>query len=160
MDNKDKDLGFSDFLVTKYGYEDDYIEYRRKRLKNGAMHEAVEEIDEAEVDEVLSVAQRMKASQRMKKMAKRIQMGKKRAMRRAASTEVLTKRAKRQARNQMAQKLARGQSKSELSPGRRAEIEKRLDKMKPRLDKMAKRLVPQMRKLDRERRSGASKKED
>ena len=31
MDEKDKTLDFEDFLVTKYGYDDDYIEYRRKR---------------------------------------------------------------------------------------------------------------------------------
>ena len=156
MDDKFKELGFSDFLVTKYGYDDDYIEYRRKRLKNGAMHEEVD----GEVDEALSRTARMKASQRMKRMSKRIQRAKQRALKRAPTMDVIQKRAQKQARTQMLKKWTRGQDKGELSMGRRAELEKRLKKAKPKVDRLAKKLVPQIRKQDRERRAGAGKKED
>ena len=86
MDDKYKKLDFADFITVDHAQmNDDLIAYRRKRLKNGAMHE--------EVDEALTHSQRMKASQRMKKMSRRIQMAKKRAMKRAPSMDVLKKRA-------------------------------------------------------------------
>ena len=130
MDKEDKDLGFSDFLERK----DD-------------------------LDEVLSRAQRIKAGQRMKRMSKRIAMAKKRAMKRAPTMDVLKKRANKQARNQMIKKWTRGQDRGEISMARRAELEKRLKKAKSKIDRNALRMLPQLRKLDRERRSG-KKKED
>ena len=51
----------------------------------------------------------------------------------------------------------KGVPKSERSIERRAELEKRLKKMKGRVDKMAKKLIPTIRKQDRERRSGGNK---
>ena len=130
MDEKDKDLGFSDYLERK----DD-------------------------LDEVLSRAQRIKAGQRMKRLSKRIAMAKKRALKRAPTMDVLKKRANKQARNQMIKKWTRGQDKGEISMARRAELEKRLKKAKSKIDRNALRMLPQLRKLDRERRSG-KKKED
>jgi len=155
MDDKYKNLDFKDFITVDYAQmNDDLIAYRRKRLKNGAMHEEVEETDEA-----LTQSQRIKASQRMKKMSRRIQMAKKRAMKRAPSMDVLKKRANKQARSDLLKKWTRGQDKSDLSFGRRSELEKKLKKAKGKIDRNAKRLVPQMRKKDQERRSGASKKD-
>lgn len=155
MDDKYKKLGFKDFVTVDYAQmEDDLIAYRRKRLKNGAMHEEVEETDEA-----MTQSQRIKASQRMKKMSRRIQVAKKRALKRAPSMDVLKRRANKQARNDLVKKWTRGQSKSELSFGRRSELEKKLKKAKGKIDRNAKKLVPQMRKKDRERRAGASKKD-
>ena len=89
----------------------------------------------------------------MKRMSKRIQVAKKRAMKRAPTMDVLQKRAQKTARTQMIKKWSRGQDKSDMSPGRRGEMEKRLKKSKGKIDRMAKRLVPQLRKVDRERRS-------
>jgi hypothetical protein len=117
--------------------------------------------EEVEVDEELSRVQRMKASQRMKRYSKKIARAKERALRRAPSMDVLQKRAKKQARNQMIKKWTRGQDKSDLAVGRKSELEKRLKKMAPKLDRLAKRMMPQLRKADRERRSGAgSSKKD
>ena len=113
-----------------------------------------------QLDEVMSRTARLKASQRMKRMSKRIQMAKKRALKRAPSTDVLQKRAQKQARDQMYKKWTRGTPKGELSISRRAELEKRLKKAKPKVDRMAKRLVPQIRKQDRERRAGMAQKKD
>ena len=154
MEDKNKTLDFEDFLVTKYGYDDDYTEHRRKKLKNGAMHEETE--SEEELDEVLSRQQRLKASQRMKRMGKRIAMARKRALRRAPTMDVLTKRAEKQAKNQLVQKWTRGQKKSDLSIGRRTEIEKRLKKSKTKWQRNAKRMLPDLRKKDRDRRAGQS----
>ena len=151
MDDNKKDLGFRDFLSVDYTQDgDDYISYQAQKRHRGVVGEEVEE-----VDEVMSRVQRMKASQRMKRYSKKIARAKERALKRAPSTDVLQKRAKKQARNQMIKKWTRGQDKSELAVGRKAELEKRLKKMAPKLDRLAKRMMPQLRKMDRERRSGA-----
>ena len=156
MDDKIKNLSFSDFVTVDYAQlGDELAAYRRKRLKNGAMHEQVED---EEVDEALTHSQRIKTSQRMKRMSKRIQIAKKRAMKKAPTMDVLKKRAKKQAKNQMIAKWTRGADKGDLSFGRRAELEKKLKKMDSKIDKMARRKMPELRKLDRQRRASMGAK--
>lgn len=156
MDDNFKKLDFKDFITVDHAQmNDSLIAYRRKRLKNGAMHEESEQ-----VDEVLSNAQRIKAGQRMKRMSKRIQMAKKRAMRRAPSMDVLKKRAQKQARSDMLKKMSKDTSKSDMSMGQRAAFEKRLKTKKSAIDRMAKKLIPTMRAKDKERRSNAQKGDD
>ena len=132
----------------------------KTKVRMQPAHHGADQKESVEVDEALSVSQRRKASQRMKRMSKRIQVAKKRALKRAPTADVLQKRAQKQAKNQMIKKWSRGMDKSDMSPARKAEMEKKLKKAKPRIDRMAKKLVPQLRKMDRERRSGAGKKED
>ena len=164
MDDKFKNLGFRDFVTVDYTMtKDDYLAYQAQKRRRGHYDTWGDDYTPEEgeqLDEVLSVSQRRKASQRMKRMSKRIQVAKKRALKRAPSQDVLKKRAQKQAKSQMIKKWSRGMDKSEMSPARKAEMEKKLKKMKPRLDRMAQKMVPQLRKLDRERRSGTSKKED
>ena len=153
MDDNFKKLDFKDFITVDYAQmNDDLIAYRRKRLKNGAMHEETEELDE-----VLSNQQRVKKSQQMKRMSKRIQMAKKRAMRRAPSMDVLKKRAKKQARTDMLKKLSKGVNKSDLSMGQRAAFEKRLKAKEKAIERNAKKLIPSMRQKDKDRRAAARK---
>jgi len=140
------------FKINKPGIEKS-INKELSRLGGGyQLGESVEK-----VDEVMDRTARIKASQRMKRMSKRIQMAKKRALKRAPSSDVVKSRAQRQARNQMMTKYTKGVPKSDLSIARRAELEKRLKKQKGRVDKMAKKLIPTIRKQDRERRSGGNK---
>jgi len=117
--------------------------------------ESVEQTDEA-----YTVAQRIKAKQRMKKMSKRIQMAKKRAMKRAPSTEKLKLRARKQAKGALVSKWMRGKQKGELSFAQRQNIEKRLKSASGRIDTMSKKLLPDVRKQDRERRSNAKNKSE
>ena len=157
-DDKKKTLSFSDFVTVDYtGTGDEYLAYQAQKRRRGHFDTYGESV---ETDEALSHSQRMKASQRMRKMSKRIQMAKKRALKRAPSMDVLKKRAHRQARNDLLKKWTRGQSKGDLSFGRRAELEKRLKKSDAKIKRSAQRLLPQMRKKDRERRAGAGKKDD
>ena len=157
MDDKFKNLSFKDFVTVDYAQLDDELAaYRRKRLKNGAMHESVEE----DVDEALSHAQRIKKSQQMKRMSKRIQIAKKRAMKRAPTMDVLKKRATKQARTAMIKKWTRGADKSDLSFSRRQELEKKLKKMDAKIQRNAKRLMPQIRQQDRERRANMNKSKE
>ena len=157
MHDRIKKLGFKDFVTVDYTQTgDEYLAYQAQKRKRGhfdTYNEGVEETDEA-----LTQSQRVKASQRMKRMSKRIQMAKKRAMKRSPTMDTLKKRAQKQARISMIKKWTRGQEKSELSFSRRNELEKKLKKAKAKVDRNAKRLLPQVRKQDRERRAAASSK--
>ena len=121
-------------------------------------HSATESVEH--VDEAYTVAQRIKAKQRMKKMSKRIQMAKKRSMKRAPSTEKLKLRARKQAKGALVSKWMRGQQKADLSFSQRQNIEKRLKSASGRIDTMSKKLLPDVRKQDRERRANAKNKSE
>jgi len=156
MHDRIKKLGFKDFVTVDYTQTgDEYLAYQAQKRKRGHFDTYNEEV---EVDEALTQSQRVKASQRMKRMSKRIQMAKKRAMKRSPTMDALKRRAQKQSRTAMIKKWTRGQEKGELSFSRRNELEKRLKKAKAKIDRNAKRLLPQVRKQDRERRSAASNK--
>jgi len=109
-----------------------------------------------DVDEALNLQQRMKRSRLMKRMKSRIAIGRKRAMKKMANKKTIEKRALRQARNQIAQKLTRGIPKSELTFARKQEIEKRLEKpaLQQRIKRIAKKLFKDVRKKELERKKG------
>ena len=112
--------------------------------------------EEVEVDEALTLQQRMKRSRLMKRMKTRIKIGRERARRKMANKQKLEKRAMRQARAQIAKKLTRGIPKGELSFARKQEIEKRLDKpaFKQRIKRIAKRIFKDVRKKEVQRKKG------
>jgi len=166
--NMPKSLSFKDFMVVDYTPGmGDYISYQAQKRKRGHYDtygdsydaeeghdgDILSEDQDPEVEEALSHAQRVKASLRMKKMSKRIQVAKKRAMKRTPTMDVIKKRAFRSARTTMFKKMTRGQSKGDVSFAKRSDIEKRLDKMKPRLQRMAQKLIPVIRKKDRDRKN-------
>ena len=166
MDDNFKKLSFKDFVTVDYTKTgDEYLAYQAQKRHRGVLGddytpedgEKLYEGEETEIDEVMSRQARLKAGQRKKRMSKRIQMAKKRALKRAPTMDVIKKRAQKQARDQMYQKWTKGVPKSDLSIGRRAELEKRLKKAKPKVDRLAKKLVPTIRTQDRERRAGAKK---
>jgi len=109
-----------------------------------------------DVDEALNLQQRMKRSRLMKRMKSRIAVGRKRAMKKMANKKTIEKRALRQARNQIAQKLTRGIPKGELTFARKQEIEKRLAKpaLQQRIKRIAKKLFKDVRKRELERKKG------
>lgn len=87
----------------------------------------------------------------MKRYASKIARGRERSKRKTASLDVLKNRARKRARNQIFQKLAKN-TKGNLSYARRTEIEKRMKKMNKRIDRVAKKMIPQVRKIERERK--------
>lgn len=136
--------------------------YPRESL-NGLMKEELvdeatwpDEMPNEDVDEALSMSQRIKKSRIMKRMKARIKIGRERAKRKMAPKDKLEKRANRQARNQIASKLTRGIPKRELSFARKQEIEKRLDKpaLKQRIKRLARRLFKDVRKKEVQRKKG------
>ncbi len=108
-------------------------------------------------DEALTLQQRMKLARSLKKNKAKIAMGRKRAARKVANMDTLKKRAQKQARMTIFKKITKGMDKGDMSMGRRASIEKRLDKMKPKIQKLAKKLLPKVRKGELERKRGGKK---
>ena len=146
-----KNLSFRDFMVVDTSYTgNEYLAYQSQKRHRGTVGESTE------VDEALTHAQRIKASLRMKKMAKRIKIARDRAMRRTPTMDVVKKRAMRQARRDMFKKITRGMEKGDVSYAKRADIEKRLKRMGPRIQRMATKLIPQVRKADRDRKNKKS----
>ena len=145
-------LSFKDFMVTPVEKgEDEYLKYRAmKRRKH--MYESTDVADD-EVDEALSMSQRLAKSRQMKRYKSKIKVGRDRAMRKTADTGRIKKRAQKHARLQLFKKLSKGKSPSEVPFAKRQELEKRLDKMKDRIARIAKRLVPQVRKIEKERKN-------
>jgi len=107
--------------------------------------------------EALTVQQRRKLAISLKKNKAKIARGRKIAARKVANMDTLKKRARRQARKAIVKKITKGIDKSELSVARRAEIEKRVDKMGSRIDRIAKKLLPKVRKSELARKRGPKK---
>lgn len=145
---------FKDFTPVDYmPGEDELIKRQAKKRKMdtpaGNTGESVEPTDEA-----LSMAQRRAKSRQMKKYQARLKVGRKKASMKVANAKVLAKRARKQARNMLAKKLTKGIAKADLTPARKAEIEKRLDKMQPRITRLAKKITPKLRQAELGRKRG------
>lgn len=139
-------MGFKDFIVVDYTETgDDQLAYNAKKRKTQ--------------DEALTRQQRMAASRRMKKLARKIQIGKKKAAKKVASMDKLKVRANKQARELLLKKMTKGKGKDQLSLARRQELEKKLDKKKAVIAKIAKKLLPKVRKKELEKKRGGAKGE-
>ena len=147
-------LSFRHFYTVEYRPgEDELINYRAKKRKNGAMYESVET---EEMDEALSMAQRQKRARIMKRLKSRIKLGRERQKKRMADKPRLQKRAIKQAKRRVIKKILKGKDKRDLSFARRQEIEKRLEKpaMKKRIERLAKRMFPSIRRAEVQRKKG------
>jgi hypothetical protein len=102
-----------------------------------------------ELEEVLDIQTRMKMKQSMRKNKAKIALGRRRAERRIAGTEKLKKRAQRQARKAVMDKILKDRSKDELSYGARANIEKQVNRRATVIARMAKKLLPKVRQAER-----------
>ena len=115
--------------------------------------------DQTQTDEALSVAQRRQKAITMKRYKSKIAIARKRALAKAPTPDQVQKRAVKQARNQVFQKFSKGVARDELTPTARAGIEKRVQKASGLVQRLTKKLLPQIRRLDKERRSGGGKDE-
>lgn len=149
-----KKLDFKDFLTVDYTQTGDpqlakNAKKRKQDIPTGNTGESVEPADEA-----LSMAARRKKAITMKKIQARLKVGRKKASMKVADKGRLEKRARKAARNAIAKKLTKGVSKVELTPARKAEIEKRLDKMQGKVSRLAKKMLPKIRKSELEKKRG------
>ena len=98
-----------------------------------------------EVDEAMTLSQRLKAKQTFKRSKSKIMLGRKKAAKRFASPDKLLKRAEKHARDKMVAKLSNGKSKSDLSYSEREQMEKRLAKKSGAIKK----ILPAIRKKEK-----------
>jgi len=105
-------------------------------------------------NEALSMTQRRARGRQMKKFQARLRIGRKKASMKVANPKVLARRARKAARNAITKKLTKGIAKTDLTPARKQEIEKRLDKMGPRVARLAKKLTPKLRQAELGKKRG------
>ena len=152
-------VGFKDFLSVDYTQTGDgqlakNAKKRKMDTTGGNNAEYSSTNGPSKTDEALGMAQRRARARQMKKYATRLKMGRKRAAAKMADAPRFKKRAQKAARNALAKKLTKGIPKGELTPARKMEIEKRLEKMKPRVARLAKKMLPTIRKKELARRQG------
>ena len=111
---------------------------------------AIEE-EAIDTDEALDISTRIKMKANLRKNKAKLAMGRRKAAKRVANKEVIQKRANRQARRAVLDKILKGKDKGELSYGARASAEKLVNKRQSMIKRLAKKLVPQVRKADRDK---------
>jgi hypothetical protein len=149
-------LRFKDMFPVEYRPgEDELVNYRALRRKRTiGVGEGGPIGESAEVDEALSVATRLKKARDIRRNKAKIALGRARAARRFASQDVLKKRARKAAYKTFYNKITKNIPRDELTPQRKAEIEKRLNTpaFKTRIDRMAKKMIKDVRKKEMERK--------
>jgi hypothetical protein len=161
----EKKLKFKDFLAVDYvpGMPDLIKKNAKKRKMDagtGTNAEYASTVSPEEnketttIDEALNMQQRLKKSRTMKKFQARLKVGRKKAAAKMANAQVLMKRSRKAARNAIVKKITKGIPKGDLTPARKMEIEKRLEKMQPRISRLAKKLLPKLRKAELSRKRG------
>tara|TARA_B100000925_G_C21599250_1_gene299710 strand:+ start:20 stop:457 length:438 start_codon:yes stop_codon:yes gene_type:complete len=124
--------------------EDEYLKYRAMKRRKHMYEETA--VEEETTDEALSMAARRKRSRDMRKNKNKLRIARNRMKKRVANPERIRKRAKKQAIDKIYKKLTKGMSRKDLTPAKKAELEKRISKMKPRVNRIAKKLLPSVRR--------------
>jgi len=152
-------LTFKDMFPEGIEYrpgEDTLTNYRAMRRRRGVYStgEGGPIGESTDVDEALSVASRIKLGRSLRRNKAKIALGRARASRKFASKETLEKRARKAARNVFYKKLTKNTPKEDLSPQRKAELEKRLNTpaFKNRIARSAKKMIKDVRKKEMERK--------
>jgi hypothetical protein len=147
-------LRFKDMMTVEYLPGEDelvnYRAYRRKRTigvgEGGPVGESV--------DEALSVQNRLQKGRDARRNKAKLALGRARASRRFASMDVLERRARKAARKLFYNRITKNVPQDELSPQRKAEIEKRLETpaFQNRIARLARKMLKDVRKKEMERK--------
>lgn len=106
------------------------------------------------LNEVLSIAGRMRRRQQVRRYKARMQIARRRSMRRRASQTKIASRAKRSAISNFKRKFSGGRAAKQLTYSERARIERLASKRKNVIARNARRLIIGKRNLERKRLSG------
>ena len=120
------------------------------------------ETEETINERVMNIMQRRRAALKMRRLKFKIARARKIKRKRMATLDMLTRRARRQARNFIRKRIAgkQGERYVDLSPSQKIAIDKRMQKKLPFINKMAKRLLPKVRQAELVRlRAARAKKE-
>mgnify|MGYP001028073685 FL=1 len=138
-------LRFKDMYTVEYRPgEDEHINYRASRRHH---------IGEETVDEKRTMQTRLKLSRAARRNKAKLKMGRAKAARKFADMDTLKKRAKRSAYKALYKKLTKGAS--DITPGRKAEIEKKLAKptFQSKISKVARKLIKTVRQREKDRKA-------
>jgi hypothetical protein len=109
----------------------------------------------------LTVQQRRKRGMTMRRYKNKIAMARKRASKRRASGEVLTRRSRKKARDIIRKKLMKSKNYAEMTPSEKMALDKRVARVSPAtIDRLAKRQLPQVRKAEIQRLASLNKKDE
>jgi hypothetical protein len=165
-------LSFKDFVTVDYTQSgDEYLAYQAQKRHRGVVGEECWQgytqkgmkpkngrmvpncVPESEAKEALSFQGRRALARAMKRRKSQLKISRRRAMQKTAGMDVLMKRAEKQARNQLFKKFSKDADRGDLTPQRRAEIEKKVAKAKTRVTTLARKLLPKLRQAAKDRRS-------
>jgi len=151
-------LRFKDMMTVEYlPGEDELVNYRAYRRKRTiGVGEGGPIGEETEVDEALSVQARLQKGRDIRRNKAKLTLGRARAARRFASMDVLERRARKAARKVFYNRITKNVPQDELSPQRKAEIEKRLETpaFQNRIKRLATKMLKDVRKKEMERKRG------
>ena len=116
----------------------------RRELKRSMFDKLVSE----DIEEAMSRAARIKRSKIMKRLQPKIKKAKERAAKKKASSDVIDKRAEKQAKEVLIKKWLKGKSKSDVPFAERERIEGKLKKSKKAVDRIKKKFVKDIRKQE------------
>lgn len=145
-----KDTKKTKFLKTWKGAKK-YADKNGGKVYDGAyFQDHKDEIlkEEAELDEAMSRAARIKRSKVMKRLQPKIKRAKERAAKKKASSDVIDKRAEKQAKEVLIKKWLKGKSKGDVPFAERERIGGKLKKSKKAIDRIKKKLVKDIRKQE------------
>ena len=142
--------------ATKMNKLDDELKAMRARMAEETQNEDYE-LTEEDLPEAWTPSMRRAAARRMKILAPRIKLGIKRSKNRTATKEKLMSRAVRKVKSDLIKKFTQGTSKTDLSPARRADMEKRIAKLGPRIKQLAQKQLPATRRMEADRKRNKNK---
>lgn len=103
------------------------------------------------LNEILSIAQRLKKRQQIRRNRVRLKTARMRAMKRRANSSTITKRARKTAINNMKKKFSGGKSVSSMNMAQKMRVERIVSKRKNAIQRNTKRLLNSKRQQDRQR---------
>ena len=159
---KTKEKIYKDLKKKKDYFEKEYGSKAKEVMHGTAMNQAkkIHKVAEGRFNselqrqlqlEALNMSQRRAIGMRMKRLANRIKIAKKKAQKRMASNAKLLQRAQKQARLKLFKKQTGGKTPGQVPLGTRIAIAKKLDKKKGKIAKMAKKMLPKVKKKEVER---------
>ena len=159
---KTKEKIYKDLKKKKDYFEKEYGSKAKEVMHGTAMNQAkkIHKVAEGRFNselqrqlqlEALNMSQRRAIGMRMKRLANRIKIAKKKAQKRMASNAKLLQRAQKQARLKLFKKQTGGKTPGQVPLGTRIAISKKLDKKKGKIAKMAKKMLPKIKKKEVER---------
>lgn len=155
--------GMSASKLRALATEGNYSEYKKGLPRKMSEKDAKDMYDtirsnmgikeSVEISEVLTLQQRMKRRQLLRRIKGKIKRGRRIARLKLAKPEKLKSRAQKKARQLLRQRLAGSQGKkySQLSLAARVQVDKRLEGKQAVIQRIAKQLLPKVRKAEQQR---------